>query len=138
MNKTLSILLVEDDPDDIELMHDALKDNNIAFSLDTIKQGDAVLPYLATANRRPDVIILDLNLPKMHGREVLKGIKGNPATSSIPVIILTTSSAKKEMDYCIQNGASKYLIKPVTMQGFNETVQSIVAIATATGNHLFA
>jgi len=138
MNKTLSILLVEDDPDDIELMHDALKDNNIAFSLDTIKQGDAVLPYLATANRHPDVIVLDLNLPKMHGREVLKGIKGNPATSAIPVIILTTSSAKKEMDYCIQNGASKYLIKPVTMQGFNETVQSIVAIATATGRHLFA
>jgi len=129
MNQTLSILLVEDDPDDIELMHDALKDNNIQFNMETIKQGDAVLPYLEKTNERPDVIVLDLNLPKMHGREVLKGIKANPQTSNIPVIILTTSSAKKEMDYCIQQGASRYLIKPVTMQGFNETVHSIVKVA---------
>jgi len=126
MNRTLSILLVEDDPDDIELMHDALKENNIQFSLETIKQGDAVLPYLENTAPKPDVIVLDLNLPKMHGREVLKGIKSNPHTSNIPVIILTTSSVKKEMDYCIQNGASQYLIKPVTMQGFTDTVNSIV------------
>ena len=131
MDKTLSILLVEDDPDDIELMHDALKDNNILFNLETIKQGDAVLPYLASAPKHPDVIVLDLNLPKMHGREVLKGIKANPLTSNIPVIILTTSSAKKEIDYCIQNGARQYLIKPVTMQGFNDTVLSIVKAAFA-------
>lgn len=131
MNKALRILLVEDDPDDIELMHDALKENNIKFSLETLKQGDAVLPYLEKANTQPDVIILDLNLPKMHGREILKGIKENPHTSGIPVVILTTSSAKKEIDYCIQNGASKYLIKPVTIQGFTETVHSIVKVATA-------
>jgi len=66
MNKTLSILLVEDDPDDIELMHDALKDNNVVFSLETIKQGDAVLPYLANTIMRPDVIVLDLKPTQMH------------------------------------------------------------------------
>lgn len=130
MNRTLSILLVEDDPDDIELMHDALRDNNIRFNLATIKQGDAVLAYLEKTTEQPDVIVLDLNLPKMHGREVLKGIKANPQTSNIPVIILTTSSAKKEMEYCIQQGASRYLIKPVTMQGFSETVHSIVNAAS--------
>jgi CheY-like chemotaxis protein len=129
MDRALSILLVEDDPDDIELMHDALKDNNILFSLETIKQGDAVLPYLEKVASYPDVIVLDLNLPKMHGREVLKSIKSNPGIAHIPVIILTTSSAKKEMDYCIQNGASTYLIKPVTIEGFNETVSAIVKIA---------
>ena len=129
MDRVLSILLVEDDPDDIELMHDALKDNNIPFMLETIKQGDAVLPYLEKANAHPDVIVLDLNLPKMHGREVLKGIKTNPGIAHIPVVILTTSSAKKEIDYCIQNGATQYLIKPVTIEGFNETVSSIVKVA---------
>ncbi|HWB24750.1 MAG TPA: response regulator [Chitinophagaceae bacterium] len=126
MNKTLSILLVEDDPDDIELMQNALKDNNIHFTLETIKQGDAVLPYLEKTPTHPDVIVLDLNLPKMHGREVLKGIKANPGTANIPVVILTTSSAKREIDYCLENGASQYLIKPVTMDGFNKTVVSIV------------
>ena len=131
MNKALRILLVEDDLDDIELMEDALKENNIDFSLETLKQGDAVLPYLEKTAAQPDVIILDLNLPKMHGREILKGIKSNPQTSSIPVVILTTSSAKKEIDYCIQNGASQYLIKPVTIQGFTETVHSIVSVARA-------
>lgn len=130
MDRTLSILLVEDDPDDIELMHDALRDNNIKFNLATIKQGDAVLPYLEKTPHQPDVIVLDLNLPKMHGREILKSIKTNPQTSKIPVIILTTSSAKKEMDYCIQQGASRYLIKPVTMQGFNDTVHHIVKEAS--------
>ncbi len=129
MDRALSILLVEDDPDDIELMHDALRDNNIQFNLETIKQGDAVLPYLESAETHPDVIVLDLNLPKMHGREVLKSIKASPAIAHIPVIILTTSSAKKEMDYCIQNGATQYLIKPVTIEGFNHTVTSIVKIA---------
>lgn len=131
MNKALRILLVEDDPDDIELMHDALKENNILFNMETLKQGDAVLPYLEKTAPQPDVIILDLNLPKLHGREILKGIKANPQTCNIPVVILTTSSAKKEIDYCIQNGASKYLIKPVTIQGFTETVHSIVKVATA-------
>ena len=131
MNKALRILLVEDDLDDIELMEDALKENNIDFSLETLKQGDAVLPYLEKTAAQPDVIILDLNLPKMHGREILKGIKSNPQTSNIPVVILTTSSAKKEIDYCIQNGASQYLIKPVTIQGFTETVHSIVSVARA-------
>lgn len=130
MDSVLRILLVEDDPDDIELMHDALKDNNILFSLDTIKQGDAVLPYLEKTDIHPDVVVLDLNLPKMHGREVLKSIKSSPAIAHIPVVILTTSSAKKEIDYCIQNGADQYLIKPVTIQGFNETVASIIKAAT--------
>lgn len=129
MKNTLSILLVEDDPDDIELMHDALKDNDVPFQLNTLKQGDAVLPYLDSAPSQPDVIVLDLNLPKMHGREILKSIKSNQKTSNIPVVILTTSSAKKEMDYCIENGACKYLIKPVTMQGFNDTVQNIISAA---------
>jgi len=131
MNKALRILLVEDDPDDIELMHDALKENNIQFNLETLKRGDAVLPYLEKAVTQPDVIILDLNLPKMHGREILKGIKANPQTAGIPVVILTTSSAKKEIDYCIQNGATQYLIKPVTIAGFAETVHSIVKVANA-------
>ncbi len=129
MNRTLSILLVEDDPDDIELMEDALKGNHIPFYLETIKQGDAVLPYLESAVNYPDVIVLDLNLPKMHGREVLKSIKSRPAISSIPVVILTTSSSKKEIDYCMQNGAEEYLIKPVTLEGFAETIAAIVKVA---------
>ncbi len=125
----LSILLVEDDPDDIELMQEALIDNNITYQLETISQGDRVLGHLELSKKFPDVIILDLNLPKLHGREVLSRIKTSDTLKNIPVVILTTSSSPVEREYCLKAGASSFITKPSTVDGFNETVAEIVNIA---------
>jgi CheY-like chemotaxis protein len=127
---TLNILLVEDDQDDVELMQDALQDNGINFTMEVVKQGDKVIPFLKACKNFPNVILLDLNLPKMHGREVLSRIKLSEEFKHIPVAILTTSSSKSEKEFCISAGATDFLTKPATVEGFNKTIRSIVEIAT--------
>lgn len=128
MNK-ISILLVEDDPDDIELMQEALQDNKVHFNMVTINQGDRVMKHLELNKQLPDIILLDLNLPKLHGREVLLRIKESSLFKNIPVVILTTSSSVLEKEYCLKAGASSFITKPSTVDGFNETVEEIVSIA---------
>ncbi len=127
--KKLGILLVEDDPDDIELMQEALVDNRIPYQMETISQGDRVLSYLESCKNFPDIVILDLNLPKLHGREVLTKIKTSSQLRNIPVVILTTSSSPVEKEFCIKAGASSFITKPSTVDGFNATVAEIVNIA---------
>jgi CheY-like chemotaxis protein len=129
MNNQLFVLLVEDDPDDVELMHQALADNDVRYSLELVSQGDKVVPYLEACKKFPDVVILDLNIPKLHGREVLKKIKGSHSFSSIPVAILTTASSSMERDNCLSLGADAFITKPSSVQGFNEMIQSILGIA---------
>lgn len=130
MLNSIRILQVEDDQDDIELMEQAFHDNGIRIQLVSVKQGDQVLPYLESSIDLPDVILLDLNLPKMHGREILKLIKSRADWKEIPVIILTTSSSMEDLDYCLRLGADKYITKPATVDGFKNTVTSIVTIAS--------
>ncbi len=129
MQNPLQLLLVEDDPDDVDLLESALRDNNILFQSTVITQGDQVLRHLQLCKNFPDLIILDLNLPKMHGKEVLTQIKDSDNIKQIPVVILTTSSAKPDKEFCIRAGARDYLIKPVTMEDFNDIVHKIVEIA---------
>jgi CheY-like chemotaxis protein len=126
---TISILLVEDDQDDIDLMQDSLNDNQIKFSMEVIRQGDKVIPYLESCKNFPDVILLDLNLPKMHGKEILTHIKSSSAFQKIPVAILTTSSARDDIQFCLKAGANSFLTKPSTVDGFNETIAAIVELA---------
>ncbi len=126
MQKPIHILLVEDDPDDVDLLESALRDNRVKFESHVLTQGDQVLPYLIMCKNFPDVVVLDLNLPKMHGREVLHLIKQTPELASIPVVILTTSSAQADKDFCLKTGACDYLIKPVTMEDFSAIVEKIV------------
>ena len=128
-NNTLNILLVEDDQDDVELMQDALRDKGIQFDMDIIKQGDKVIPFLSTSKNFPNIILLDLNLPKMHGREVLSRIKMSEDFRHIPVAILTTSSSLVEKEFCLSAGASHFLTKPSTVEGFNHTIDLILKIA---------
>lgn len=125
----LNILLVEDDQDDIDLMQDALRDNGVDFALEVIKQGDKAIPYLESCKKFPDIILLDLNLPKIHGRDILDSIKSSHNFKSIPVVILTTSSSKVDMEYCVKAGANLFITKPYTVEGFKEMVVSIVEIA---------
>lgn len=128
MQKPIHILLVEDDPDDVELLESAFRDNRIVFKSTVIPQGDEVLPHLHLGKIFPDIIILDLNLPKMHGKEILQQLKKSELFKQIPVVILTTSSAKGDKDFCMQTGADAYLIKPVSLDAFNLLVQTIMGV----------
>lgn len=125
----IKILLIEDDLDDVELLEDTLNTNGVAYSINVVNDGNAAIEYINACSDCPDIIILDFNLPKVHGREVIKEIKLLPAFKDIPLLILTTSSAKEDMEYAYKNGANKYLIKPVSLQQIKEMSEVIVGLA---------
>lgn len=125
----LFMLLVEDDPDDVELMRQALDDNGISYLIEVVNHGDRVIPHLDLCKKFPDIIILDLNLPKLHGREVLKKLKASDSFSGIPVAILTTTSSQSERENCLKMGAEAFITKPSSVAGFNEMVATILGIA---------
>jgi len=126
----MRILLIEDDADDIELLQEALKNHAIAFEMDVIKDGKKALDHFRSSLAAPEIIILDLNLPKVHGRELIVEIKTVQTFKNIPLLILTTSSAKDDMDYAYKHGADKYLIKPSTIEKIRETVRIIVQLTS--------
>jgi CheY-like chemotaxis protein len=122
------ILLVEDDPAHAEIVRRNFQDCRLANRLLHVSDGQAALDYLnhrsgyadpATAPR-PGIILLDLRLPKVDGLEVLKGIKSDPALSSIPVVILTTSGAEMDMVKAYALHANSYLVKPMDFAKFTE------------------
>jgi CheY-like chemotaxis protein len=123
---TYAILLVEDDPDDVELMIQALSDNDVPYRMETISQGDKVVPHLERCETLPDIVVLDLNLPKLHGREILTRLKAQPRLQGLPVVILTTASSQQERDQCLRLGADLFITKPSTVKGFNEMIAAIV------------
>ena len=129
----MRILLVEDDSDDIELLQEALKNHAIDFEMEVIKDGKSALDHFRTKKLAPDIIILDLNLPKVHGRELIIEIKKGLIFKNIPLLVLTTSSAKEDMEYSYKHGADKYLIKPTTMEKISETVRTIVMLTRKSG-----
>lgn len=134
MKKSLDILLVEDDIDDVDLLKDALNDNNVSYEMAVIMEGDKVYNYLKESERLPGIIVMDLNLPKTDGKEILQEIKSNFPFIDIPIIVLTTSSSRDDMDYCNRMGISKFITKPVTMEGWNTTINSILDVASAIKN----
>jgi DNA-binding response OmpR family regulator len=125
----MKILLIEDDLDDIELLEEALQTEKVPYKIDIIKEGDAAVKHIRTSEPDHDIIILDFNLPKVHGKEVLIQIKSVASYKNIPLLILTTSSAREDVEYSYQNGADKFLIKPTTLEQFKETVNAIVHLA---------
>jgi DNA-binding response OmpR family regulator len=127
--KELQILLIEDDNDDIELIQDALKDNNVSNKMQVIKDGGSVSGYLEKPGDVPDIIVMDFNLPKVHGRDILKNIKRTDQFKNVPIVILTTSSSQNDIDYSYKEGASRYLIKPTTTEGFRDVVKVIQNLA---------
>ena len=134
MKKPLDILLIEDDIDDVDLLKDALSDNNVNYQMEVIMEGDKVVNYLETINTLPEIIVMDLNLPKTSGKEILFEIKTSSPFTEIPIIVLTTSSSKDDIDYCTQMGISKFITKPSTIEGWNTTIDSIVNVALAASN----
>jgi two-component system, chemotaxis family, response regulator Rcp1 len=126
----LEVLLVEDSPGDVRLTQEALKDAKVHINLRVVRDGIDAMAFLmregayATA-ARPDLILLDLNLPRKDGREVLKEIKENPELKSIPVVILTTSASEADILRSYQLHANCYITKPVNLDGFLTVVKSI-------------
>jgi two-component system, response regulator len=126
-----TILLVEDNPDDVELTRLALKKSRVANKLVVVIDGQEALDYIFCQNNfadrdpndLPEVILLDLKLPRLDGLEVLKRIRANPATRLLPVVILTSSSADKDLCSSYEQGANSYVTKPVDFQQFSEAIQ---------------
>ena len=126
----VEILLVEDRMGDVRLTLEALKEIQVPHNLNVIGDGDRVLPYLRREtpyedSLRPDLILLDLNLPTTDGREVLRAIKGDPALRTIPVIILTTSSSPKDIQMTYDLQANCYVTKPADLDQFLSVVKSL-------------
>ena len=126
----IDVLLVEDSPGDVRLTQEALREANRAIHLHVAVDGVEALAFLKREGRylrapRPDLILLDLNLPKMDGREVLAQIKASDALRTIPTIILTTSEAEADIMKSYQLRANCFLSKPVELEAFESLVKSI-------------
>jgi len=126
----LQVLLVEDSPGDVRLTREAFRDTNLAVDLHVAMDGIEAMAFLRRegehkAAPRPDIILLDLNLPRMDGREVLAHIKEDPSLKMIPTVILTTSDAEADIVKSYQLQANCYLSKPVQLDAFESLVRSI-------------
>jgi DNA-binding response OmpR family regulator len=130
MKENLKVLLIEDDMDDVELLKEAFGDNKVQYEMEIIMEGDRVKPFLQNAEFIPSIIIMDLNLPKTDGKEILKDIKSTDAFKTIPLIVFSTSSSKEDIEYAYTLGANKFITKPTTIAGWNETIEIIVHLAT--------
>jgi len=124
------ILLVEDSLADIRLTEEVLKDAELNHELIVLNDGVEALSYLYRQGKyknapRPDIILLDLNLPQKDGREVLAEIKTNELLKSIPVVVLTTSQAEKDINFSYNLHANCYVTKPVELEKFAEIIKSI-------------
>jgi two-component system, chemotaxis family, response regulator Rcp1 len=124
------VLLVEDSPGDVRLTREALKDAKVHINLHVAADGMQAMEFLKREGKyagvpRPDLILLELNLPKKDGREVLEEIKENPALQSIPIVILTTSSSEEDVLKSYRLHANCYISKPVDLEGFLKVVKSI-------------
>jgi CheY-like chemotaxis protein len=123
----ITVLLVEDDPGDVVLIQEAFEYNKVRNSLRVVGDGVAALEFLRSTETRPDLILLDLNLPRMDGREVLAEVKSDPALRSIPVVVLTTSKAEEDILRSYDLHANAYVTKPVDFNRFIEVVRQIDA-----------
>lgn len=128
--RAVEILLVEDSPSDAALTREALEKGKIANNLNCVGDGVEALEYLRQQGKfskaiRPDLIMLDLNMPRKDGREVLKELKNDPSLKAIPVIVLTTSHAEQDILQSYQLNANCYITKPVDFKQFVEVVKSI-------------
>jgi len=128
--RAIDILMVEDDPGDVRLTREALKGSKVLHSLNVVEDGVAALDYLRKVAPyqdavRPDIVLLDLNLPRKDGREVLSAMKQDAALRTIPVVILTTSQAEEDVLRAYNLNANCYVTKPVDFDQFMRIVRTI-------------
>lgn len=130
VSKPIDILLIEDNPGDVRLTKEVLKEGKVSNNLSVVKDGVEAIKFLRregqyAAEPQPDLILLDLNLPRMDGREVLEKIKKDPNWQLIPVVILTTSSAEEDIIKSYNLHANCYITKPVDLDQFINVVKSV-------------
>ena len=130
MTKPIQVLLVEDNPADADLMCEAIASGRLLLDVTTVRDGAAAIQYLRGEGRyadavRPDLILLDLNLPKMDGRQVLATIKADAELRGIPVVVLTSSTAERDIVQSYNLGANCYVIKPVDLKAFQSIVKDV-------------
>jgi CheY-like chemotaxis protein len=125
-----SILLVEDDPGDVLLVREALAEHKVANRLAVVSDGVMAMEYIRgegeyAGRERPELVILDLNLPRKSGSEVLAELKGDPDLVAIPVVVLTTSQTEEDVVRAYQQHANAFITKPLDFQRFKQIVQQI-------------
>ena len=130
MRRPVEILLVEDNPGDVRLTQEIFKEGKLGNRLSVVTDGEEALAFLRRQGRyaaatRPDIILLDLNLPKKDGREVLAELKADPELKRIPVVILTTSKAEQDILRAYDLHANCYINKPVDLEEFLRVVKVI-------------
>lgn len=131
--KECDIIIIEDNPDDLELMVRTLKINHLANNLITFEDGEQGLDYLfkqrkyldRESDAKPKVIFLDLKLPKVDGLEVLRQLKANETTRMIPVVIVTSSNQDPDIKAAYDLGANSYVVKPVDFDEFQEKMNKL-------------
>lgn len=124
--KDINILLVEDNPDDIELTLEAFKDNNLANKITVARDGEEALDIIfGNKDKKPDIILLDLKLPKVDGLEILRRVKSDEDTRVIPVIILTSSKEESDLIKSYKLGVNSYIRKPVDFKEFIKVVKKL-------------
>ena len=125
-DNTLKILLIEDDMIEIMKLNRAISSLQLNHKIIEAKNGEEALDFLNKKNRIPDIILLDLNMPKMNGIEFLKILKKDEVLKYIPTIILTTSSNRKDMLECYKTGIAGYVIKPLKFQNYVEKIDRLM------------
>ncbi len=121
----ITIVLADDDPDDRILVREALAEAKLDNELIQVGDGDELLRYLKSAKTLPHLVLLDLNMPRMDGREALERIRQDPRLKSLPVIMLTTSKADEDVVASYEHGANSYITKPVTFPGLVEVMTAL-------------
>lgn len=127
---TIRILLIEDDPGDVLLVREALAESSVANCIEVVSNGEEAIDYLARQGpyrdtERPDLVLLDLNLPRLGGLDVLKQIKCDESLRSIPVVVLTTSCTETDVASSYDLHANAYVCKPVEVEQFLRAVRGI-------------
>ncbi len=128
--RPINILLVEDNPGDVELTEDALRRSKVATKVSVVTDGEDAIDYLRQQSAfqeetMPDLVLLDLNLPRKDGMEVLREMKDDPNLKHIPVVVLTTSEAERDILTSYELGANCFISKPVDLTEFRKVVESI-------------
>ena len=128
--RQIEVLLVEDDPGDVLMTREAFEDYKVHNQLHVVSDGAEAMAFLRQEGEyagrpRPDLVLLDLNLPRMDGRQVLEAIKSDPELASIPVVVLTTSEAEDDVLRSYSLHANAYVTKPVDFERFIEVVRQI-------------
>ena len=128
-----TILMADDDADDCLLAREALRETGLPHALEIVRDGQQLLDYLRkraefaenSETIRPDLILLDLKMPRKDGREALSELKADPRLRSIPIVVLTTSTARDDIGFCYRMGVNSYITKPVTFRGLVDLLNTI-------------